>query len=95
MAARLLAEHGTAQAAADAVWALARENAWYREGEGVERFLLAKPGSRPYCSAQPTGVLVADFPGCDYLLPPAVWSYFDWSVSHCVLRGDNEPILLS
>lgn len=44
MAARLVAEHGTPQAAADAVWALARENGWYREGEGAERFLLAKPG---------------------------------------------------
>jgi len=44
MAARLVAEHGTPQVAADAVWALARENEWYREGEGAERFLLAKPG---------------------------------------------------
>lgn len=44
MAARLVEEHGAAQAAADAVWALARENGWYREGEGAERFLLAQPG---------------------------------------------------
>lgn len=43
MAARLVEEHGTPQAAADAVWALARENGWYREGEGAERFLLVKP----------------------------------------------------
>lgn len=43
MAARLVEEHGTPQAAADAVWALARENEWYREGEGVERFLMAQP----------------------------------------------------
>jgi serine/threonine-protein kinase HipA len=45
MAARLLQEHGTPRAAADAVWALARENEWYREGEGAERFLLAQPGA--------------------------------------------------
>jgi serine/threonine-protein kinase HipA len=45
MAARLLEEHGTPQAAADAVWALARENEWYREGESAERFLLARPGT--------------------------------------------------
>src|SRR3546814_14469634 len=32
------------QAAADAVWVLARENEWYREGEGAERFLLAQSG---------------------------------------------------
>ncbi|MDI4655041.1 type II toxin-antitoxin system HipA family toxin [Xanthobacter autotrophicus] len=44
MAARLVEEHGTPRAAADAVWALARENEWYREGEGAERFLLAQPG---------------------------------------------------
>ncbi len=43
MAARLVEEHGTPQAAADAVWVLARENEWYREGEGAERFLLAQP----------------------------------------------------
>lgn len=45
MAARLVEEHGSQQAAADAVWALARENGWYREGESAERFLLARPGA--------------------------------------------------
>jgi serine/threonine-protein kinase HipA len=45
MAARLVEEHGSPRAAADAVWALARENAWYHEGEGAERFLLAQPGT--------------------------------------------------
>ena len=45
MAVRLVEEHGTPQAAADAVWALARENEWYREGEGAERFLLTQPGT--------------------------------------------------
>lgn len=44
MAARLVEEHGAPEAAADAVWALARENGWYREGEGAERFLMAQPG---------------------------------------------------
>jgi serine/threonine-protein kinase HipA len=45
MAARLVEEHGSPQAAADAIWALARENSWYREGEGAERFLLARPAA--------------------------------------------------
>ena len=45
MAARLVEEHGTPKEAADAVWALARENGWYREGEGAERYLLAQPGA--------------------------------------------------
>ena len=45
MAARLVEEHGSPRTAADAVWALARENGWYREGEGAERFLLLQPGA--------------------------------------------------
>jgi hypothetical protein len=24
-----------------------------------------------------------------------VWSAYDWSVAHCVLRGDNDPIQLA
>jgi serine/threonine-protein kinase HipA len=44
-AARLVEEYGSPRAAADAVWALARENEWYREGEGAERFLMAQPGA--------------------------------------------------
>jgi peptide-methionine (S)-S-oxide reductase len=72
-----------------------RADVAFQPGETYHQQYLAKPGSRPYCSAQPTGILLADFPGCDYKLPPAVWSYFDWSISHCVLRGDNAPIILS
>lgn len=45
MAARLIVEHGSPQAAADAVWILARENGWYREGERAERYLLARPAA--------------------------------------------------
>ena len=40
IAARLIEEYGSPSAAADAVWALARENKWYREGEQTERYLL-------------------------------------------------------
>jgi serine/threonine-protein kinase HipA len=43
IASRLVEEYGTAQATADAVWALARENGWNREGELAERFLLRSP----------------------------------------------------
>ncbi|HEY2658118.1 MAG TPA: type II toxin-antitoxin system HipA family toxin [Caulobacteraceae bacterium] len=43
MATRLVKEYGSVQAAADAAWTLARENGWYREGEGAERYLLARP----------------------------------------------------
>ncbi|HEY5305231.1 MAG TPA: type II toxin-antitoxin system HipA family toxin [Pseudolabrys sp.] len=47
MASRLVEEYGTPQGAADAVWALARENEWYREGEFAERFLLRRPSVAP------------------------------------------------
>ncbi|WP_291359022.1 type II toxin-antitoxin system HipA family toxin [Devosia sp.] len=47
IAERLKEEYGGAQAAADAVWALARENQWYREGEQAERFLLRRPSASP------------------------------------------------
>ena len=43
MAARLVEEFGSPQAAAGAAWALARENGWYREGEGAERYLTTRP----------------------------------------------------
>ena len=45
MAARLVEEHSSPKVAADAIWALARENNWYREGEGAERYLLSQPGA--------------------------------------------------
>lgn len=56
---------------------------------------LAKPGSRPYCSAQPSGVRLGSFAGASYLLPAEVWQSYDWRLPHCVLRGDNAPIRLS
>ncbi|MGK2899897.1 MAG: type II toxin-antitoxin system HipA family toxin [Burkholderiaceae bacterium] len=43
--ARLIEEYGDPKAASDAVWALARENEWYREGEGAEKFLLRRPAA--------------------------------------------------
>lgn len=43
LASRLIEEYGDPKAASDAVWALARENEWYREGEGAEKFLLHRP----------------------------------------------------
>jgi serine/threonine-protein kinase HipA len=43
LAARLIEEYGDPKGASDAVWALARENEWYREGEGAEKFLLHRP----------------------------------------------------
>lgn len=39
IAERLIEEYGSREKAADAIWALARENQWYREGEEAERYL--------------------------------------------------------
>lgn len=47
IAARLVEEYGDPRAASDAIWALARENDWYREGEGAEKFLLRGPSIAP------------------------------------------------
>ena len=43
IAQRLVEEYGDPKTAADALWALARENEWYREGEQAERYLLHAP----------------------------------------------------
>jgi len=45
IAARLLEEYGNALRASDAVWALARENQWFREGERAEKALLQRPAA--------------------------------------------------
>ena len=60
--------------------------------EDYHQQYLAKPGSRPYCSAMPTQALLGSFSGSAYKLPNKVWDNYDWSIQHCVLRGDNSPI---
>lgn len=45
IAARLVEEYGSAQTAADAVWKLARENEWYREGQAAEYYLMRRPSA--------------------------------------------------
>ncbi|MEB3239874.1 MAG: peptide-methionine (S)-S-oxide reductase MsrA [Cyanobacteriota bacterium] len=66
----------------------------FHPAEPYHQQYLAKPGSRPYCSAQPSGVSLGDFPGASYKLPATVWQHYDWTISHCVLRSDNTPIQL-
>ena len=62
--------------------------------EDYHQQYLAKPGSRPYCSAMPTQVELGDFEGANYILPKQVWAKYDWSIQHCILRSDNVPIQL-
>src|SRR5579864_9343722 len=59
IAARLIEEYGSAQGAADAVWALARENEWYREGEAAERYLLRRPSAVPVKNKAALDLIVA------------------------------------
>ena len=70
---------------------IAQDQSFY-PAEAYHQQYLAKPGGRPYCSAQPSGISLGQFPGGHYQLPSSVWTHYDWSVSHCVLRGNNEPI---
>ena len=53
---------------------------------------LAKPGSRPYCSAMPTKVEFKTFNGARFKLNEKIWSHYNWDINHCILRGENTPI---
>jgi serine/threonine-protein kinase HipA len=59
IAARLIEEYGGEEAAADAVWVLARENGWLREGERAERFLKMKPLTTPVRNLAALDLIVA------------------------------------
>ena len=60
--------------------------------EDYHQQYLAKPGSRPYCSAMPTKVKFKDFTGANFKLNEKVWTNYNWDISHCILRGDNTQI---
>ena len=59
IAARLIEEYGSPSSAADAVWTLARQNEWYREGERAERFLLRRPAAAPARNEAALDLIVA------------------------------------
>ena len=59
IAKRLIEEYSDAKGAADAVWALARENQWYREGELAERYLLHRPAAAPARNEAALDLIVA------------------------------------
>ena len=60
--------------------------------EDYHQQYLAKPGSRPYCSAMPTKVKLKNFIGANFKLNEKVWTNYNWDVNHCILRGENTPI---
>jgi serine/threonine-protein kinase HipA len=59
IAKRLIEEHGDPKGAADAVWALARENQWYREGQLAERYFLHRPAAAPARNEAALDLIVA------------------------------------
>jgi len=70
-------------------------------GEDYHQQYLAKPGARPYCSAQPQCVSLPPF---EQWAPPALRDTYApflpeefWQVHgpkpHCVIRSPNEPIV--
>ena len=63
--------------------------------EDYHQQYLAKPGSRPYCSAMPTKVKFKNFMGSNFKLNEMIWSNYNWEINHCILRGENTPIKLN
>ena len=69
-------------------------------GENYHQQYLAKPGARPYCSAQPRCVSLPPFeswcpPGLEHhapKLPEAFWAEHG-PKPHCVIRSPNPPIV--
>ena len=50
-----------------------KENTQFYFAEEYHQQYLAKPASRPYCSAKPTQVTLGSFPESSYKLNPKVW----------------------
>jgi serine/threonine-protein kinase HipA len=101
IAVRLIDEYGDPKAAADAIWALARENEWYREGEKAERYLLKQPATTVTNEAalnftvawhgQPIGEL--DHDGFEWRWRPK--KGFDLPLVRQTVPGSLPPFILS
>ncbi len=90
VAARLVEEYGSPRAAADAVWTLARENDWYREGEGAEKFLLRGPLITPPRNGAAFTLIVA-WHGLP--IGALVYDGFEWRWSQTESRTPVPPVI--
>jgi len=64
----------------------------YFYAEDYHQQYLASFGSRQYCSASPTKVILKNFDKCNYKLKSQIWENFNWEVDKCVLTSTNDPI---
>lgn len=78
---------------------LSDKNLPFYYAEDDHQQYLAKPGARPYCSAQPLQIALPPVsewaPDCGLknLLPPAYWTKYS-PTPHCVIGQPNEQIRL-
>ena len=70
-----------------------KSNDYYYAEEYHQQYLAIK-GSRQYCSAAPLNIKLKKFSGSNYKLSSKVWKNFDWEIDKCVLRSNNNPIII-
>jgi len=63
----------------------------YYFAEGYHQQYLAKPGSRPYCSAQPTGVAMPEYAGGECKLPEKYFEKYGPRPG-CTIGFPNEQV---
>ena len=64
----------------------------YYFAEKYHQQYLAIKGSRQYCSASPTNIILEEFNGSNFKLKKSIWDNFDWTIDKCVLRSNNDPL---
>ena len=64
----------------------------YYFAEKYHQQYLAIKGSRQYCSASPTNIILEEFNGSNFKLKKSIWDNFDWTIDKCVLRSNNNPL---
>ena len=92
LSSKLMYEENLAQKGFNKITTEIKGNKTFFYAEDYHQQYLAKPGSRPYCSAMPTCTSLGEFTGSRYKLKKDIWAHFNWEEHHCVLRSNNEPL---